>query len=101
MTIAIDALHAIEELTALAGAKAGPDPQALARVHDVLTTMGLNSGATGYKADKLQAVRDDFAAWFGNQGSTGPDDPSASRLRLLRNIEHLKKALARWSEGQD
>jgi hypothetical protein len=37
MTIAIDALQAIELLTTLASTKPGPNPQALARVHDVLT----------------------------------------------------------------
>jgi hypothetical protein len=101
MTIAIDALQAIEQLTALASTKPGPNPQALARVHDVLTSMGLNNGATGYKAEKLQAVQDDFAAWFQMQSAASADDPGAARIHMLHNIEHLKKVLARWSESQD
>jgi hypothetical protein len=63
--------------------------------------MGLNNGATGYTAEKLQAVMEDFDCWYGARSAVSLDDPSVARAHLLRDIEHLKKALARWSEGQD
>jgi hypothetical protein len=64
--------------------------------------MGWGSSATGYRAEKLSAVSEDFATWFGmGVPSVISADPGTFRTRLLRDIEHLKKALARGSEGQE
>jgi hypothetical protein len=101
MTIAINVLQTIERLTVLARTNPGPNAQALVGVREMLTIMGLNNGATGYKAEKLNAVMDDFVAWFGAQCVTDPTDVSTTRIHLLHDIEHLKKVLARWSESQD
>jgi hypothetical protein len=102
MIEAVDVLHAIERLVALA--KAGPvvDAAALEEAHAILLRMGLGDGASGYKAEKLTVVRDGFEAWFseGKWADSG-DDAKAFRGRLLLDIEHLRKALARGSGGQD
>ena len=100
MTEAVDVLHAMERLVALANAGPMPDASALQEVNSVLLRMG--SGASGYKAEKLTAVRDDFAAWFSVRKWAGDgSEAKAFKGQLLRNLEHLRKALARGTEGQD
>jgi hypothetical protein len=102
MTEAVDVLHAIERLTSLVGAQPEPDPAALQSARDVLRSMGWGKGTTGYKAEKLAAVGEDFVTWFGTPDpAAASHDPNAFRTRMLQDIEHLKKALARGSEGQD
>ena len=102
MTEAVDVLHAISRLTGLVGASPTPDAVALESARAVLRSMGWGNSATGYRAEKLSAVGEDYAAWFGaGVPSVISTDPGAFRTRLLRDIEHLKKALARGSEGQD
>ena len=102
MTEAVDVLHAIERLTALVGPGPVPNPAALESARAVLASMGLGNGSTGYRAEKLTAVSDDFATWFGaGVPAAISADASTFRTRLLRDIEHLKKALARGSESQD
>ncbi len=102
MTEAVDVLHAIERLVALASAGPGADAGALREANAVLLRMGLGNGASGYKAEKLAIVRDDFEAWFGEgKWADAGDDSEAFRGRLILDIEHLRKALARGSGGQD
>jgi 3-methyladenine DNA glycosylase/8-oxoguanine DNA glycosylase len=88
MSEAVDNLHAIERLVALAGIGPGADANALQEARSVLARMGLGTGATGYKAEKLKVVSDGF--------ESGRD-----RSVLMRDIDHLRKALARGAEGQD
>ena len=101
MSEAVDNLHAIERLVALVDAGPRADVAALQEAHAVLSRMGLESGASGYKAEKLQAVSDAFDAWLGVQAQAAGDDAGISRGRLIRDIDHLRKALARGAEGQD
>jgi hypothetical protein len=102
MTEAVDVLHAIERLVALANAGPGADAGALGEANSVLLRMGLGNGASGYKAEKLTVVRDGFAAWFSDRKwADSGNDSKAFRSRLLGDIEHLRKALARGSGGQD
>ena len=102
MTEAVDVLHAIERLVALAKAGPGADAAALKEANAVLLRMGLGNGASGYKAEKLAVVRDSFEAWFGDgKWADLGDDPKIFRGHLLSDIEHLRKALARGSGGQD
>jgi hypothetical protein len=102
MSEAVDVLHAMERLVALAKAGPGADAGALKEANAVLFRMGLANGASGYKAEKLAVVRDGFEVWFSARkwGDDG-DDPGTFRGHLLRDLEHLRKALARGSEGQD
>jgi hypothetical protein len=90
---AVDVLHAIERLVALANTGQRTDAAALDEVHSILSRMGLGTEATGYKDEKLMAVREGFESWFGVT--------AVSKTQLLRDIELLRKALARGSEGQD
>ncbi len=89
---AVDVLHAIERLVAIARSGPGIEPEALKEVSAILSRMGLSSGSPGYKAEKLAAVSEGFGAW-----SSSGNRPEA----LLHDIEKLRKALARGSEGQD
>jgi hypothetical protein len=88
MSEAVDNLHAIEKLVALAGAGPGADANALQEARSVLARMGFGNGATGYKAEKLKVVSDGF-------------ESGLDRSVLIRDIDHLRKALARGAEGQD
>jgi hypothetical protein len=102
MTEAVDVLHAIERLVAQANAGPAADVEALKEANAVLFRMGLGNGASGYKAEKLAVVRDGFEAWFSDR--TWADSGVESKIfrsHLLRDIEHLRKALARGSGGQD
>ena len=102
MTEAVDVLHAIERLVTLANAGPGADAGALRQANAVLLRMGLGNGALGYKAEKLTVVRDSFETWFSDRKWVDFGDcPKAFRGRLLADIEHLRKALARGSGGQD
>jgi hypothetical protein len=101
MSEAVDNLHAIERLVALVDAGPRADVEALKEAHAVLSKMGLASGASGYKAEKLKAVSDAFDSWLGGQPQTASGDCGISRGRLIRDIDHLRKALARGAEGQD
>jgi hypothetical protein len=102
MSEAVDVLHAMERLAALANAGPGVDTEALKEANAVLFRMGLAKGATGYKAEKLAVVRDGFESWFSVRKLTDHgDDPKIFKAQLLRDLEHLRKALARGSEGQD
>ncbi|MEO8307395.1 MAG: hypothetical protein ABI616_05085 [Pseudomonadota bacterium] len=104
MSEAVDNLHAIESLVALVAAASGADAGAVMQAQAILSKMGLGNKAVGYKAEKLQQVSDGFNSWLGAH-KAGPelsdDDVSAARTRLIREIEHLRKALARGAEGQD
>jgi hypothetical protein len=98
----VDVLHAVERLLALAHTGPGADAAALRQVDAVLDRMSKAGGASGYKAEKLAAVRAGFDTWFSAEPSAGRrDDPEVRRQHLLRDIEHLKKALARGAAGQD
>ena len=103
MSEAVDVLHAIENLVSLVDRAPATDANVLRDVDAILFRMGLGKGAKGYKAEKLTSVRDAFRSWFSARGphGGGGDDPQALRQRLLLDIEHLRKALARGSEGQD
>jgi hypothetical protein len=83
---AVDNLRAIDRLVALANSGSVISAEALQEAHAILSKLGLGNGATGYKAEKLQAV------WDGFEVASG---------RLIRDIDHLRKALARGAEGQD
>jgi hypothetical protein len=89
---AVDALHAVERLVAVA--RGGPrlDPQALQEVAAMLTRMGQDGVLSVYKAEKLAAVREGFESW-----SSSGDVPA----QLLPDIEKLRKVLARGGGGQD
>ena len=89
---AVDVLHAIERLVGIA--RTGPEfgPDARAEVAAILSRMGLNNGSPGYKAEKLAAVSEGFGHW--SSSGNRPEE-------LLHDIEKLRKALARGSEGQD
>jgi len=102
MSEAVDVLHAIERLVALAKAGPGADSVALKEANSVLMRMGLGGVATGYKAEKLAVVRDDFRAWLSEGKWAGSENETKIfRDQLLSDIEHLRKALARGSGGQD
>src|SRR5258706_13899936 len=102
MSEAVDVLHAMERLVALANTGPRADSAALNEVNAILGRMGLGKGATGYKAEKLAVVRDGFAVWLGaRQWTDSSDESKTFRSRLLRDLEHLRKALARGSGGQD
>ena len=102
MSEAVDVLHAIENLVSLVDRAPAADANALKDVDAILLRMGLGKAAKGYKAEKLTSVRNAFQSWFGARSVQGGDsDPQAFRQRLLLDIEHLRKALARGSEGQD
>jgi len=102
MTEAVDVLHAIERLVALAKAGPGADAAALKEANAVLFRMDLGSGASGYKAEKLAVVRDSFEPWLSvRKWVAYGDDPKVFSGHLLSDIEHLRKALARGSGGQD
>jgi hypothetical protein len=102
MTEAVDVLHAMERLIALLRAEPGTDPAALQEATALLLRMGHRNGAAGYRAEKLQVVHDGFERWFGAGAGMNPGaDPTSFREQLRRDIEHLRKALARGSEGQD
>lgn len=105
MNEAVDNLHAIEQLLALANAAPGADTDALQKVYAVLARLGLGSSASGYKAEKLKAVSDRFDAWLGSPQTNGRAAADIStgvaRTRLVREIDVLRKALARGAEGQD
>ena len=90
MSEAVDNLHAIERLVALAntGTGAGAGEEARKEAHAILSKMGFGNGATGYKAEKLKVVWEGF-------NSTPPSS------HLIRDIDYLRKALARGAEGQD
>jgi hypothetical protein len=94
MSEAVDNLHAIEKLVALAGTRPGANAAALAEVHAVLARMGLDTGASGYKAEKLKVVREGFDSLL-------RDQPTITNGQLVRDIDYLRKALARGAEGQD
>jgi hypothetical protein len=102
MTEAVDVVHAMERLVALANAGPRADAGALKEANSVLSRMGLGNRASGYKAEKLAVVRDGFEAWFSARSwADGGDEAKAFKSHLLRDLEHLRKALARGSEGQD
>ena len=88
MSEAVDNLHAIERLVALANAGPGLNANALQEAQAILSRMGFGNGAAGYKAEKLKVVWDGFSS-----------TPVSSHL--LRDIDYLRKALARGAEGQD
>jgi hypothetical protein len=102
MSEAVNILHAVERLVALAGIGPGADAGALKEVESVLLSMGLGQESSGYKSQKLSAVRDRFETWLGSRNwSQDGEDSRVFKGLLLRDIEHLRKALARGSEGQD
>jgi hypothetical protein len=53
---AVEVLHAIERLVAMARSGSGFGPDARADVTVILSRMGMNTASTGYKAEKLGAV---------------------------------------------
>jgi hypothetical protein len=89
---AVDVLHAIERLVAIARSGPALDPGAHGEVSAILARMGVSRDSSGYKAEKLSAVSQGFDAWLGSGQLPG---------QLLADIEKLRKALARGSEGQD
>jgi hypothetical protein len=89
---AVDVLHAIERLVAIARSGPAIDAGALNEVSAILSRMGPGQDHSGYKAEKVAAVRAGFEAW---QASGRLPD------QLLPEIEKLRKALARGSGGQD
>jgi DNA-binding MurR/RpiR family transcriptional regulator len=95
-------LDVIGQLVWLAEQQPGASPEA-SRVSDAaLSRAALECGATGYKAEKLAVVRDGMATWLSaRQWAADDQDAVAFRQLLLRNIEHLKKALVRQSTVQD
>jgi hypothetical protein len=102
MTDAVTNLHAIEKLLTLVNTGPGANAAASKEAKSVLFRLGQQSRAAGYTAEKLAAVRDDIETWFSPRNWLAyGDDPQVFKARLLRDIEHLKKALARKSEGQD
>jgi hypothetical protein len=102
MTEAVDVLHAVEQLLALAKRGPGADAAASHQVNVVLVRLGLGKVSSAYTAEKLAAVRDSFDAWFSaRQWAAMGEDPGVFRHHLLHEIEHLKKALARGAAGQD
>jgi hypothetical protein len=88
MSEAVDNLHAIERLVALANTGTVASEKVLQEAQAILSKMGFGNGATGYKAEKLKVVWDGFSS-----------KPVSSHL--LRDIDYLRKALARGAEGQD
>jgi len=102
MTEAVDVLHAIEQLVSLARTGPGADPEALKEANAILFRMRLENGASGYKAEKLVVVWDGFEPWLSvRKWVAYGDDPKVFSGHLLSDIEHLRKALARGSGGQD
>jgi hypothetical protein len=102
MSEAVDILHAVERLVAMANSAPAAHPAALHEVHEILLRMGLRDGAAGYKAEQLRIVLAGFETWFGTHSpAVTARDTAALRGRLLLDIEHLRKALARGSGGQD
>ena len=93
MSEAVDNLHAIERLVVLAAAGPGANANALQEAQAILSKMGFENGATGYKAEKLKVVWDGFEDL--------PGDSGVARTQLLRDIDYLRKAMARGAEGQD
>jgi hypothetical protein len=89
---AVDALHAIERLVAVARSGPGIDPQALHEVTAILSRMSADGALSDYKGQKLAAVREGFASW-----SSSGKVPA----QLLPDIEKLRKVMARGSGGQD
>ncbi|MEO6080831.1 MAG: hypothetical protein ABIQ86_13800 [Steroidobacteraceae bacterium] len=99
---AVDVLHAVERLVAIAHSEPGADPGALKEVTAILSRMGLNDGSPGYKAEKLAAVCNGFGKWLGGgKEMAQEEDSNISREHLLSDIEKLRKVLARGSGGQD
>ena len=93
MSEAVDNLHAIERLVALAKIGTGASDEVLQEAHAILSKMGFGNGAFGYKADKLKVV------WEGFDSLSG--ESAVDRTQLIRDIDYLRKALARGAEGQD
>jgi hypothetical protein len=98
---ASDAGTAITRLQELVNAGPGANPDALNEVRAILARLASHE-ATSYQAEKLAAVMGSFNTWL----SVGPlegsgSDPESLRMHLLHDIEKLRKALARWAEGQD
>lgn len=93
MSEAVDNLHAIERLVALAssGPRVGADT--VLQAHTILSKMGYENGATGYKAEKLKVVWEGFDSLC--------SDAVLRNGQLLRDIDYLRKAMARGAEGQD
>jgi hypothetical protein len=89
---AVDALHAIERLVAVARSGARVDPQALNEVTTILSRMSADGALSAYKAEKLAAVSEGFQSW-----SSSGQVPA----QLLPDIEKLRKVLARGGGGQD
>jgi hypothetical protein len=99
---AADVGHAIERLVALVGAGPGLNPEVLREVSTILSRMGLGHDATGYKVEKLVAVKGGFETWLSlRKWEAFGNDPNSFRNHLLSDIEKLRKALARRTEGQD
>jgi hypothetical protein len=89
---AVDALHAIERLVAVARSGPAVDKRALSEVTAILSRMSADGAQSEYKAQKLAAVREGFESW-----SAGGKVPA----QLLPDIEKLRKVMARGGGGQD
>jgi DNA-binding MurR/RpiR family transcriptional regulator len=97
-----DVLNVIGQLVSLVEREPGSNPEASRMADAALSRAGQACGATGYKAEKLAVVREGMTKWLSARHWAADDqDAAAFRQSLLRNIEHLKKALVRQSTVQD
>ena len=98
---ASDAGTAITRLQELVNAGPGANPDALKEVQAILARLGSRE-TTGYQTEKLAAVMGSFESWLSGGPLEGSgSDPESLRMHLQHDIEKLRKALARWAEGQD
>lgn len=99
---ASDIGHGIEQLLAVVPHGPGDNAPALEQARAILFRLGRGNGATGYTAEKLEELAADLATWFGPGPWPSQNvDSAAFSNRLLRDIDRLRKALARGSQSQD
>jgi hypothetical protein len=101
MMQAADVGHVIEQLKALMGAGPGSNPEALSQAEAILARIRQAATLTTYTAEKVAAVADGFRTWLSAGGGQKALAVEEFRSNLQRDIDKLRHALARRSEGQD
>jgi hypothetical protein len=99
---AVDIVRAVDALQALV--RVGPSESAsrLKEAQGVLSQLSRGQALDAYQTQRLATLQRDLSTWFGPTTWTGSaEDVSVFSHRLMADIEHLKKALARHSHVQD
>jgi len=98
---AADIGHVIEQLKALMGTGPGSNPEAQAQAEAMLDRIRQAAPPTPYTAERVAAVASGFRTWLSAGGSQAGGSVDDCRRSLQREIDKLRHALSRRSEGQD